>query len=198
MEKVTKTVRLLLIGLVCVSIISCKRKTYIKNHTNGRSINQHIKVIEYFDNDSTKVSFQYFLLDSLIDSTYQSYFYNGKLKFEALMKRGTGLGREYLQNGELRYSGSYTQGEHNGHLLPLQHGTVLEYFLDGRVHFVLSYKMGILNGPIVCYDSIARLQYIGDFKNNYQDGQWYNFSDGKLFSIEEFYQDSLIKKEIIE
>jgi len=107
------------------------------------------------------------------------YYENGQLKVTGSFKEGErdGVWEWYYQNGQLDAKEYYKEGKANG--------VCVEYFENGRLKVNYSFKEGKRDGVWKWYHQNGQLDAKGSYKEGKQDGLWeWYFEDGQLESKE--------------
>lgn len=119
------------------------------------------KLIEYQEDGINKKDEYNFDNQSVLDGTQISYYTNGKIFNERLMKNGKLMSSKYFtQNGEYLESGDYKNGE----------GLLITYNTNGKVISKESFVNFILNGTKVTYDENSPISSESYYENGVING----------------------------
>jgi len=118
------------------------RKKGLINKTDNENINKLLKKLIQVDINkriewNKYFEDEFFKIDKYIG---KEYYDNGELKFEGEYLNGerNGKGKEYYENGKLKFKGEYLNGKLNG--------KVKEYYYNGKLKFEGEYLNGERNG----------------------------------------------------
>jgi antitoxin component YwqK of YwqJK toxin-antitoxin module len=133
-----------------------------------------------------KPSEQGYYTDGVKDGVFKNYYSNGKLAYSAAFNLGVRYGKvmEYFENGKLDYSETYKNGE-------LVHGDGISYFANGR----LSEIEKVISDSEVEYKSYhenGKLETVGYYKNNVENGEWKEFRDDGTPASVIVYKDGVL------
>lgn len=141
-------------------------------------------MLEYYDNGELKA--RYFLVDSLYDSVYTSYYHNGKIHYYIEYEQGrkNGMCSIYYDNGRLNYIAHYKNG--------LQDSTAVTYFPNGNVKFLKNYLGGKLSGSYYQYSDSGKISvYLFFFPpdsvmyySKYNDEKQLIYSGGNAITVQ--------------
>lgn len=82
-------------------------------------------------------------------------------------------GKEYYENGNVKYEGDYKNG--------FFHGNGTAYYEDGSIEYVGSFENGQFHGSGTIYYENGEIQYKGEWSNGSADGEGEHYDeDGKL------------------
>ena len=82
----------------------------------------------------------------------------------------------YYDNGQLRFKGSYKDGEYDG--------PFIVYHQNGQLEFKGSYKDRNLHGLWVTYFENGQLHFKGSYKDGREEGLWVGYNeDGTVWEL---------------
>ena len=136
--------------------------TYKGTYLNGK---RHGKGISFHDDGHFEGEF---LNDYLIEG--KGYDRKDRLVFE--LERN-GIGKEYYDNGNLKFEGEYINEKKNG--------KGKYYYKNGKLSIEGEYKDGKLNGKVKKYDINGKITFEGEYKNG---DTWSGKENGKDFQGE--------------
>ena len=136
-------------------------------------IDKNLRRIEIYILDSKIKIFEGEYINRKKNGKGKEYYDDGKLKFVGEYSNGKrkGKGKEYYKNGKLKFIGEYSNGKKKGK----------EYYTNGKIKFEGEYLKGKKNGKVKEYYDNGELEFEGEYLNGTKNGKgneyYYN---GKL------------------
>jgi len=117
--------------------------------------------VYYHENGQLKLTGKY--VDDLLDSTVNSYFDNGKMKYIHEYAFGVRVGKTitYYKNGNLEQEVSLKNEK--------PHGLMLTYYEAGNIRLQSNYNEGVRDGQYIRYHLTGLIAEESYFKNGFQD-----------------------------
>ena len=140
-----------------------------------------------------------------------TYHPNGKLAVEAPYKNGklNGVFRSYDENGNLRETIGYKDGEEEGFSIlyyengkkksseNYRRGTLNgkseDWYENGKIRRQIPYENGQIHGVVKIYDEMGLLMEDMDFVHGLRNGKYHRYSFGKVMLEAEFKDNRCVK-----
>jgi hypothetical protein len=193
------------------AIDTCKTDTLVKGYSSEKSIFCLIKVcmigeraykeeICYFDSlYSSKKYYEIKEVDGERQGVQVYYWPNGNLRRTENYCRDRPLGgfQEFWENGNYKRIGyyKYISNSCDLPLIVVRDSGIdsLYYGLNVTYSSVYGYYRA-LDGQWLDFDTLGKIHQISNFDNGLRIGKWYYYSDLNLIKMEEYENDSIVKK----
>ncbi len=147
---------------------------------------QHLRVETFYDAKKEVLKERYMVLKkstTIIDSLYNSYFQNGKIKSTGVFRnnKANGIWKYNYENGVLKMEGPFKDNEHNGYWK--------YYYETGLINMEGEIYKEIKEGEWKYYFENGNLKNTGFYKRNKKTGMWKYFNEDRSIKAQAIYEN---------